>query len=131
MEIRAVALRNVAIKGVHSTRYLCMGADGRMRGLVGVTTGRDALGRGTYGCPGPGLQGGGRSPLASSAGAGMELAMEFDKGRMKEANVQLFFYGSLGSRPLAGEWARVAFAFRVEPKAVSIGRWETHYWLWF
>lgn len=90
VEIRAVALRNVAIKGVHSTRYLCMGADGRMRGLVGVTTGRDALGRGTYGCPGPGLQGGGRSPLASSAGAGMELAMEFDKGRMKEANVQLF-----------------------------------------
>lgn len=45
VEIRAVALRNVAIKGVHSTRYLCMGADGRMRGLVGVTTGRDALGR--------------------------------------------------------------------------------------
>lgn len=36
VEIRAVALRTVAIKGVHSVRYLCMGADGRMQGLVGV-----------------------------------------------------------------------------------------------
>ncbi|XP_039696329.1 fibroblast growth factor 19 [Pteropus medius] len=34
VEIRAVALRNVAIKGVHSVRYLCMGADGRMLGLL-------------------------------------------------------------------------------------------------
>ncbi|XP_040826586.1 fibroblast growth factor 19 [Ochotona curzoniae] len=34
LEIRAVALRTVAIKGVHSVRYLCMGADGRMRGLL-------------------------------------------------------------------------------------------------
>ncbi|XP_069326395.1 fibroblast growth factor 19 [Eulemur rufifrons] len=33
LEIRAVALRTVAIKGVHSVRYLCMGADGRMQGL--------------------------------------------------------------------------------------------------
>ncbi|XP_046500204.1 fibroblast growth factor 19 [Equus quagga] len=33
VEIRAVALRTVAIKGVHSVRYLCMGADGRMQGL--------------------------------------------------------------------------------------------------
>ncbi|XP_066216444.1 fibroblast growth factor 19 [Saccopteryx leptura] len=33
VEIRAVALRNVAIKGVHSVRYLCMGSDGRMLGL--------------------------------------------------------------------------------------------------
>ncbi|XP_036282951.1 fibroblast growth factor 19 [Pipistrellus kuhlii] len=33
MEIRAVALRKVAIKGVHSGLYLCMGADGRMLGL--------------------------------------------------------------------------------------------------
>lgn len=41
VEIRAVALRNVVIKGVDSVRYLCMGADGRMLGLVGVTTGRD------------------------------------------------------------------------------------------
>lgn len=41
VEIRAVALRNVAIKGVDSVRYLCMGADGRMLGLVGVTTERD------------------------------------------------------------------------------------------
>lgn len=47
VEIRAVALRNVAIKGVQSVRYLCMGADGRLLGLVGVTTGRDALARGT------------------------------------------------------------------------------------
>lgn len=61
-------------------------------------------------------------------GARMELAREFGKGRMKEANVRLFFYGSLGSRPVAGEWVRVAFAFRVEPKAVSIARWKTHYW---
>ncbi|XP_020142408.1 fibroblast growth factor 19 [Microcebus murinus] len=34
LEIRAVALRTVAIKGVHSVRYLCMGADGRMQGLL-------------------------------------------------------------------------------------------------
>ncbi|KAM7087152.1 fibroblast growth factor 19 [Molossus nigricans] len=33
VEIRAVALRKVAIKGVHSVLYLCMGADGRMLGL--------------------------------------------------------------------------------------------------
>ncbi|KAI5278537.1 Fibroblast Growth Factor 19 [Manis pentadactyla] len=33
VEIRAVALRTVAIKGVRSVRYLCMGADGRMQGL--------------------------------------------------------------------------------------------------
>ncbi|KAF6333072.1 fibroblast growth factor 19 [Rhinolophus ferrumequinum] len=33
VEIRAVALRNVAIKGVQSVRYLCMGADGRLLGL--------------------------------------------------------------------------------------------------
>lgn len=38
VEIRAVALRTVAIKGAHSVRYLCMGADGRMHGLVGVAT---------------------------------------------------------------------------------------------
>lgn len=36
LEIRAVALRTVAFKGVHSSRYLCMGADGRMRGQVSV-----------------------------------------------------------------------------------------------
>lgn len=40
MEIRAVALRKVAIKGVHSGLYLCMGADGRMLGLVGAARGR-------------------------------------------------------------------------------------------
>ncbi|XP_036918394.1 fibroblast growth factor 19 [Sturnira hondurensis] len=34
VEIRAVALRNVAIKGVQSLRYLCMGGDGRMLGLL-------------------------------------------------------------------------------------------------
>ncbi|XP_011380786.1 fibroblast growth factor 19-like [Pteropus vampyrus] len=62
VEIRAVALRNVAIKGVHSVRYLCMGADGRMLGLVGVTTRRDELGRGTYACPRTGPTGkGGRA----------------------------------------------------------------------
>ncbi|XP_004695077.1 PREDICTED: fibroblast growth factor 19 [Condylura cristata] len=33
VEIKAVALRTVAIRGVHSARYLCMGADGRMHGL--------------------------------------------------------------------------------------------------
>ncbi|KAK2099968.1 hypothetical protein P7K49_021316 [Saguinus oedipus] len=40
LEIKAVALRTVAIKGVHSVRYLCMGADGRLQGL-------DAPGQGT------------------------------------------------------------------------------------
>ncbi|XP_002821459.2 fibroblast growth factor 19 [Pongo abelii] len=34
LEIKAVALRTVAIKGVHSVRYLCMGADGKMQGLL-------------------------------------------------------------------------------------------------
>ncbi|KAG8522525.1 Fibroblast growth factor 19 [Galemys pyrenaicus] len=33
VEIKAVALRTVAIKGLHSARYLCMGADGSVRGL--------------------------------------------------------------------------------------------------
>ncbi|XP_037371574.1 fibroblast growth factor 19 [Talpa occidentalis] len=33
VEIKAVALRTVAIKGANSARYLCMGADGRMQGL--------------------------------------------------------------------------------------------------
>lgn len=50
VEIRAVALRTVAIKGVYSDRYLCMGADGRMQGLVGVSAGGYALGCGTYAC---------------------------------------------------------------------------------
>lgn len=50
VEIRAVALRSVAIKGVHSVRYLCMGADGRMLGLVGVATWRAALGREAFAC---------------------------------------------------------------------------------
>lgn len=48
VEIRAVALRTVAIKGVRSVRYLCMGADGRMQGLVGACTRQGALGRGAY-----------------------------------------------------------------------------------
>lgn len=56
MEMRAVALRTVAIKGVHSGRYLCMGADGRMQGLVGVSAG------GTSACPRAGpRRGGGRA----------------------------------------------------------------------
>ncbi|XP_049636852.1 fibroblast growth factor 19 [Suncus etruscus] len=33
LEIRAVALRTVAIRGLHAARYLCMGADGRMLAL--------------------------------------------------------------------------------------------------
>lgn len=49
VEIRAVALRKVAIKGVHSARYLCMEGDGRMRGLVGVANWREALGPGPAG----------------------------------------------------------------------------------
>lgn len=49
VEIRAVALRNVAIKGVQSLRYLCMGGDGRMLGLVGVATRREALWQGLRG----------------------------------------------------------------------------------
>lgn len=44
VEIRAVALRKVAIKGVHSALYLCMEVDGRMLGLVGVANRREALG---------------------------------------------------------------------------------------
>ncbi|XP_039091315.1 fibroblast growth factor 19 [Hyaena hyaena] len=39
VEIRAVALRTVAIKGAHSVRYLCMGADGRMHGLLQYSAG--------------------------------------------------------------------------------------------
>ncbi|XP_030055314.1 fibroblast growth factor 19 [Microcaecilia unicolor] len=34
LEIRAVAVRTVAIKGVHSSRYLCMDSDGRLHGLI-------------------------------------------------------------------------------------------------
>ncbi|KAM6159471.1 fibroblast growth factor 19 [Rhynchocyon petersi] len=33
LEIKAVALRTVAIKGVQSGRYLCMSADGQLQGL--------------------------------------------------------------------------------------------------
>uniref|UniRef100_A0A670ID24 Fibroblast growth factor 19 n=1 Tax=Podarcis muralis TaxID=64176 RepID=A0A670ID24_PODMU len=33
LEIRAVSVRTVAIKGVESSRYLCMEAEGRLRGL--------------------------------------------------------------------------------------------------
>uniref|UniRef100_A0A8C5SF32 Fibroblast growth factor n=1 Tax=Laticauda laticaudata TaxID=8630 RepID=A0A8C5SF32_LATLA len=38
LEIRAVALRTVAIKGVHSSRYLCMEEGGRLHGLLIYTT---------------------------------------------------------------------------------------------
>ncbi|KAM6465612.1 fibroblast growth factor 19 [Liasis olivaceus] len=38
LEIRAVALRTVAIKGVHSSRYLCMEEEGRLHGLPIYTT---------------------------------------------------------------------------------------------
>ncbi|XP_068922202.1 fibroblast growth factor 19 [Petaurus breviceps papuanus] len=34
LEIKAVALRTVAIKGVHSSRYLCMGDAGKLQGSV-------------------------------------------------------------------------------------------------
>ncbi|XP_044536204.1 fibroblast growth factor 19 [Gracilinanus agilis] len=34
LEIKAVALRMVAIKGVHSSRYLCMGDAGKLQGSV-------------------------------------------------------------------------------------------------
>ncbi|XP_029438769.1 fibroblast growth factor 19 [Rhinatrema bivittatum] len=34
LEIRAVALRTVAIKGTQSSRYLCMDSEGRLHGLV-------------------------------------------------------------------------------------------------
>ncbi|XP_036618380.1 fibroblast growth factor 19 [Trichosurus vulpecula] len=34
LEIKAVALRTVAIKGVHSSRYLCMGDSGKLQGSV-------------------------------------------------------------------------------------------------
>nr|XP_004653975.1 fibroblast growth factor 19 [Jaculus jaculus] len=34
LEIRAVALKTVAIKDINSVRYLCMSADGKMQGLA-------------------------------------------------------------------------------------------------
>ena len=52
MDIRAVALSTVAIKGQRSVLYLCMDADGKMQGLVGVSVRPDARG------PGPAGQGG-------------------------------------------------------------------------
>lgn len=42
MEIRAVALSTVAIKGERSVLFLCMDADGKMQGLVGVSVRLDA-----------------------------------------------------------------------------------------
>uniref|UniRef100_A0A8C3HCP5 Fibroblast growth factor n=2 Tax=Emydidae TaxID=8476 RepID=A0A8C3HCP5_CHRPI len=38
LEIRAVAVRTVAIKGVHSSRYLCMEEDGKLHGLLRYST---------------------------------------------------------------------------------------------
>uniref|UniRef100_A0A8C4K3Y9 Fibroblast growth factor n=1 Tax=Dromaius novaehollandiae TaxID=8790 RepID=A0A8C4K3Y9_DRONO len=38
LEIRAVAVRTVAIKGVRSSRYLCMDAAGRLRGQLRYST---------------------------------------------------------------------------------------------
>ncbi|XP_033006469.1 fibroblast growth factor 19 [Lacerta agilis] len=38
LEIRAVSVRTVAIKGVESSRYLCMEAEGRLRGLLSYST---------------------------------------------------------------------------------------------
>uniref|UniRef100_A0A8D0H4L9 Fibroblast growth factor n=1 Tax=Sphenodon punctatus TaxID=8508 RepID=A0A8D0H4L9_SPHPU len=38
LEIRAVAVRTVAIKGVHSSRYLCMEEAGRLHGLLRYST---------------------------------------------------------------------------------------------
>nr|XP_056708037.1 fibroblast growth factor 19 [Euleptes europaea] len=38
LEIRAVSVRVVAIKGVHSSRYLCMEEEGRLRGLLRYST---------------------------------------------------------------------------------------------
>ncbi|XP_048341820.1 fibroblast growth factor 19 [Sphaerodactylus townsendi] len=38
LEIRAVSLRTVAIKGVHSSRYLCMEEEGRLHGLLRYST---------------------------------------------------------------------------------------------
>lgn len=81
MEIRAVALSTVAIKGERSVLYLCMGADGKMQGLVGVSTRQDALGRGPAGKGGALDQRQGF--LASSAGVPMELGGEGCKGRTK------------------------------------------------
>ncbi|XP_007947509.1 fibroblast growth factor 19 [Orycteropus afer afer] len=39
LEIKAVALRTVAIKGVQSSLYLCMGADGQLQGLPRYSAG--------------------------------------------------------------------------------------------
>ncbi|XP_054828905.1 fibroblast growth factor 19 [Eublepharis macularius] len=38
LEIRAVSVRTVAIKGVHSSRYLCMEEEGRLHGLLRYST---------------------------------------------------------------------------------------------
>ena len=57
MEIRAVALSTVAIKGERSVLYLCMDADGKMQGLVGASVLPDARGRGPAGQGVPCLSG--------------------------------------------------------------------------
>lgn len=109
VEIRAVALRNVAIKGVQSLRYLCMGEDGRMLGLVGGTMGWEALWRGCGGGGrgGPSPDFPGFLPLAP-----LEFRGEDCQGRIKLKSD--FFYRSLGSR--AEGRVKAAFEFSVGPK---------------
>lgn len=59
MEIRAVALSTVAIKGERSGRYLCMGADGKMQGQVSVSGPQEASwDRRLWGRRAPGLESG-------------------------------------------------------------------------
>lgn len=79
MEIRAVALSTVAIKGERSVLYLCMDADGKMQGLVGVSVLPDARGRGPAGQGG--AQGQVQSFLVCHVPAGVELGGEGGEGR--------------------------------------------------
>lgn len=103
MEIRAVALRKVAIKGVHSGLYLCMGADGRMLGLVGAARGRAGgawpgasgpAGQGRGAGPEPRLLASSRSRAHSAEGVGGCLA-----ARAGSSERPAPLGGSLGSQP--------------------------------
>lgn len=78
MEIRAVALSTVAIKGERSVLYLCMDADGKMQGLVGASVLPDARGRGPAGQGG--AQGQVQSFLVCHVPAGVELGGEGGEG---------------------------------------------------
>lgn len=82
MEIRAVALSTVAIKGERSVLFLCMDADGKMQGLVGVSVRLDAPGRGPAGLRARGARRATFSFLVCSVRAGVELGGEGGERRI-------------------------------------------------